>query len=97
MNNKQTGTPKLPYGTRIVRLCGGPSALAREIGEKRETVRYWAAAGTIPDKHKVIVLHGARNLGVYLTVSDFWPGDWPGDWTEGDADAGAAIAAHQAG
>lgn len=66
-------TKQLPYSTRIVRLCGGPSALAKEIGVGRSVVHHWTVSGYIPDKHKVAVKDAAERLGVPLTEADFFP------------------------
>lgn len=64
---------QLSYATRIVRLCGGPAALAREAGLKPSTVQAWTVSGTIPDKHKPEVKAAAERLGVPLTEADFFP------------------------
>lgn len=60
---------------RIVRLCGGPTALGREIGLSRSVVHHWTVSGYIPDKHKVAVRKAAAKLGVDLTEADFFPGE----------------------
>lgn len=64
---------QLAYATRIVRLCGGPAALAREIGKSPSVVQHWSAVGVIPDKHKIAVRAAAEKLGVPLTEADFFP------------------------
>ena len=64
---------QIAYATRIVRLCGGPAALAREVGVSQSVASHWASSGYIHDKHKIAVKAAAARLGVPLTAEDFFP------------------------
>jgi len=57
----------------IIRLLGGPTAIARGIGVHRTRVSNWprprtkgGTDGHIPQKHHTAILHLAKNAGIEL-------------------------------
>jgi hypothetical protein len=58
---------------RIIRLCGGLTALSRALGHRYPTtVQHWKESGLVPSKHIPDVIVAAKTLGVVLTPDDFF-------------------------
>lgn len=63
----------MTYVDKIVERLGGTRRMARITGYPPSTIQSWKTAGSIPDRHKLVVSDRARLAGVIFTPADFYP------------------------